>query len=54
MEVFGTPDDMQWRSSATLLASVSPAGSVFEQRLDHYFDGEPDDRTLRVLARESA
>src|SRR5436190_10386687 len=37
LEVFGTPDDMKLRSSATLFASVSPAGSVFEQLLDRYF-----------------
>ena len=54
LEVFGTPDDMKLRSSATLFASVSPAGSVFERLLDHYFDGEPDDTTLRLLTRASA
>jgi uncharacterized protein (DUF1810 family) len=48
-EVFGSPDDMKLRSCATLFASISPAGSVFEQLLDHYFDGEPDDKTLRLL-----
>ena len=51
LEVFGTPDDMKLRSSATLFASVSPPGSVFEQLLDRYFDGEPDDTTLRLMAR---
>lgn len=51
LEVFGSPDDMKLRSSATLFASVSPAGSVFEQLLDRYFNGEPDDETLRLLAR---
>ena len=44
LEVFGSPDDMKLRSSATLFASVSPAGSVFGQLLDRYFGGEPDDR----------
>src|SRR5689334_5126168 len=28
IEIFGSPDDMKLRSSATLFASVSPAGSV--------------------------
>jgi len=54
LEVFGSPDDMKLRSSATLFASVSPAGSVFEQLLDRYFGGEPDDRTLQLLQRKSA
>lgn len=54
LEVFGSPDNMKLRSSATLFASVSPAGSVFEQVLDRYFGGEPDDRTLQLLAQASA
>jgi uncharacterized protein (DUF1810 family) len=54
LEIFGSPDDMKLRSSATLFASASPAGSVFEQLLDRYFSGEPDDKTLRLLGQESA
>ena len=50
-EVFGVPDDMKLRSCATLFASVSPAGSVFERLLDKYFDGERDERTIRLLGR---
>ena len=50
-EIFGSPDDMKLRSCATLFASVSPAGSVFEQLLDRYFSGEPDYRTLALLGR---
>jgi uncharacterized protein (DUF1810 family) len=53
-EIFGSPDDMKLRSCATLFASISPAGSVFEQLLDRHFGGEPDDRTLRLLDRTSA
>ena len=49
LEVFGSPDDMKLRSSATLFASVSAPGSVFEQLLDRYFDGERDGRTVRLL-----
>jgi uncharacterized protein (DUF1810 family) len=51
-ELFGTPDDMKLRSCATLFASVSPAGSVFQQLLDRYFDGEPDATTLGLLGRK--
>jgi len=54
LEVFGSPDDMKLRSSATLFASVSPAGSVFEQVLDRYFGGEPDGKTLQLLRQASA
>ena len=51
VEVFGTPDDMKLRSSATLFAQVSPGGSVFERTLDRFFHGEPDAMTLRHLSR---
>jgi uncharacterized protein (DUF1810 family) len=54
LEVFGSPDDMKLRSCATLFACVAPAGSVFEQLLDRYFGGERDDKTLRLIGRQSA
>ena len=53
-QVFGSPDDMKLRSCATLFATVSPAGSVFERLLARYFDGEPDSETLRLLGLQSA
>ncbi len=49
LEIFGTPDDMKLRSCATLFASVSPAGSVFELLLAKYFEGEGDEGTLRLV-----
>jgi uncharacterized protein (DUF1810 family) len=48
-DVFGYPDDLKLRSSATLFASVSPPGSVFHRVLDAFFDGEADERTLGLL-----
>jgi uncharacterized protein (DUF1810 family) len=51
LEVFGSPDDMKLKSCATLFASVSPPGSVFERLLDKYFQGERDGNTLRLLAQ---
>ena len=48
-EIFGSPDDVKLRSSATLFAMVSPAGSVFERLLDRYFAGERDEATVRRL-----
>ena len=52
-EIFGSPDDMKLRSSATLFASVSPDGSVFHRVIDKYFDGEPDVRTIALLKSDS-
>lgn len=49
-EIFGTPDDLKLRSSATLFAAVSPKGSMFERVLDKYFDGQPDQKTLSLLS----
>lgn len=49
-EIFGSPDDLKLKSSATLFASVSTDGSAFHRLLDKYFDGQPDRRTLELLA----
>jgi uncharacterized protein (DUF1810 family) len=51
-EIFGSPDDMKLRSSATLFASASKPGSVFERVLARFFDGEPDERTAALLLPE--
>jgi uncharacterized protein (DUF1810 family) len=48
-DIFGSPDDMKLRSSATLFAQVSAAGSPFHRILDTYFDGQPDSATMRLL-----
>ena len=48
-DVFGYPDDLKLRSSATLVASVTPPGSVCHRVLDAFFDGEADERTLGLL-----
>jgi uncharacterized protein (DUF1810 family) len=50
-KVFGSPDDMKLRSCATLFASVSPPGSVFERMLDKYFGSERDEQTIWLLRR---
>ncbi len=43
---------MKLRSCATLFASVSEPGSVFEQVLDRFFGGAPDVRTQELLGHE--
>ena len=52
--IFGSPDELKLRSSATLFARVSPEGSVFHRLLDKYFEGAPDEATARVLAELDA
>jgi uncharacterized protein (DUF1810 family) len=48
-EIFGSPDDLKFRSCATLFGCVTPPGSVFARVLDKYFDGEGDPRTLELV-----
>lgn len=49
--IFGSPDDLKLRSSATLFAAVSPHASTFHRLLEQYFNGEPDPLTLELLGR---
>lgn len=48
-EVLGEIDAVKLRSSMTLFAAVAPEQPAFEQVLDRYFDGEPDESTRRWL-----
>ncbi len=53
-EIFGSPDDLKLRSSATLFAQVSPANSAFHQIVDKYYGSMPDTRTLELMRKDSA
>jgi uncharacterized protein (DUF1810 family) len=48
-EIFGSPDDLKFRSSMTLFDAVAP-GQVFRQALDRFFEGRADPATLELLA----
>lgn len=48
-QIFGSPDDMKFRSSMTLFAQVSPDDDIFERALQKYFRGLPDQLTLERL-----
>jgi uncharacterized protein (DUF1810 family) len=50
--IFGSPDDLKLRSSATLFAAVSPTGSVFHQIIDKYFGGRADELTVGLMRKE--
>ena len=47
-QIFGSPDDLKLKSSATLFALVSADDSVFHRVLEKYFDGRADERTLTL------
>lgn len=48
-EIFGSPDDLKLRSSLTLFREVDTPDGVFARALDQFFDGKPDEMTLRLL-----
>jgi uncharacterized protein (DUF1810 family) len=48
-EIFGSPDDMKFRSSLTLFAKVAPQEAVFAAALQKFFNGEADELTLARL-----
>ena len=49
LEIFGSPDDIKFRSCITLFAKVSPEDDIFERALQKYFNGVPDQLTLDRL-----
>ena len=49
-EVFGTPDDLKFRSCMTLFAMAAPQQPVFQRALDEFFVGERDPLTVALLA----
>ena len=50
LEIFGTPDDMKFRSCMTLFAHSAAGEPVFLGALARYFAGKPDERTLALLS----
>jgi uncharacterized protein (DUF1810 family) len=49
-EVFGSPDDLKFRSSMTLFDAVADDPGPFRTALERYYDGAPDPKTLELLA----
>jgi uncharacterized protein (DUF1810 family) len=48
-EIFGSPDDLKFRSCMTLFSRADPGEPLFQQCLDKYFEGRGDERTLALL-----
>ena len=49
-EIFGTPDDLKFCSSMTLFAlAAGQPDSIFEQALQRYCGGKPDQQTLGLV-----
>ncbi len=49
VEILGDIDAMKFRSCLTLFAQVAPSEPSFAKALATFFQGEPDEQTLRLL-----
>ena len=50
--LFGSPDDLKFRSCMTLFAAVAEDPAPFKSALDRFFAGAPDQATLHRLSTE--
>jgi len=48
-QIFGSPDDMKFRSSMTLFFHATSDNDIFQTALQKYFEGQPDRLTLALL-----
>ena len=49
-DIFGSPDDLKFRSCLTLFQSVAPEEPSFGAAMGRFFGGQPDQLTLVLLA----
>ena len=49
-DVFGSPDDLKFRSSVTLFDAVADDPTPFRTALELYYNDEPDQQTLQFLS----
>lgn len=53
-DIFGSPDDLKFRSSMTLFDVASNHENArFQVAPERYYDRRPDERTLELLARQN-
>lgn len=48
-DIFGSPDDLKFKSCMTLFAQLVPQQPLFKQALTRFFGGKLDDSTLKLL-----
>ena len=49
-DIFGSPDDLKFRSCMTLFSRAAPEEPVFARALERFFGGLADEHTLRLLS----
>jgi len=50
-EIFGSPDDLKFRSCVTLFHHAAPREGAFSDALRRYYDGVEDEVTVGLLAQ---
>jgi uncharacterized protein (DUF1810 family) len=53
-DIMGSPDDLKLHSCMTLFQVADPAQPLFEQVLQAFYNGRPDDLTLDLLRQSPA
>jgi len=53
-DIFGSPDDLKFRSCMTLFECAAPEETMFGDALRKYFGGTPDARTLQLLRQPAS
>jgi uncharacterized protein (DUF1810 family) len=48
-QILGYPDNLKFRSSMTLFAFTGYENQIFKDALQKYFDGKPDQLTIKLL-----
>ena len=49
LEIFGDIDEMKLKSSMTLFALTNEDYTIFDEVLEHFFGGEMDDVTVKLI-----
>ncbi len=49
LEIFGDIDEMKLKSSMTLFALTSEDYTIFDEVLEHFFGGEMDEVTVKLI-----
>ncbi len=52
-EIFPYPDNLKFWSCMTLFMATTTDNALFKNALLKYFDGQPDQKTLDILAQQS-
>lgn len=51
--IFGSPDDLKFKSCMTLFALIAPDESIFKRNLDKFYNGEYCEHTMNVFDKET-